>query len=141
MTYLSDYACRQTISISVKHVELVALSRGIIRFLLNDIVLEFTGSQQTWDAGPTLIYLWPTVYDVGPTIKQRSANVSCLLALGMLLQCFCVARYSLIYSAIGHLSWSNKYSHRSNKYTTPRLLSVAVLLPLIFPTCQLNSVS
>ena len=51
MTYLSDYACRQTISISVKHVELVALSRGIIRFLLNDKVLEFTGSQQTWDAG------------------------------------------------------------------------------------------
>ena len=26
---------------------------------------------------PTLVYCWPIVYDVGPTVKQRWANVSC----------------------------------------------------------------
>ena len=28
-------------------------------------------SQQTWDVGPTLVYCWPNVYDVGPTANQR----------------------------------------------------------------------
>ena len=30
-------------------------------------------AQQTWDGGPTLVYCWPTVYDVGPTVNQRWA--------------------------------------------------------------------
>ena len=28
-------------------------------------------AQQTRDAGPTLVYCWPAVYDVGPTVNQR----------------------------------------------------------------------
>ena len=35
--------------------------------------------QQTCDVDPTLVYCWPTVYDVGPTVNQGCANVSCLL--------------------------------------------------------------
>ena len=30
---------------------------------------------------PTLVYCWPTVYDVGPTVNQRWTNVSCLLGM------------------------------------------------------------
>ena len=37
--------------------------------------------QQTWDAGPTLVYCWANVVDGGPTVKQRWANVSCFLGL------------------------------------------------------------
>ena len=33
--------------------------------------------QQTWDVDPMLVYCWPTVYDAGPTVNQRWANVSC----------------------------------------------------------------
>ena len=36
-------------------------------------------SQPTWDLSPTLVYCWPTVYDVGPTVNQRRTSVSCLL--------------------------------------------------------------
>ena len=32
-----------------------------------------------WVVGPALVYCWPTVYDAGPTVNQRWANVSCLL--------------------------------------------------------------
>ena len=35
--------------------------------------------QKTWDVGLTLVSCWPTVYDVGPTVNQRWANVTCLL--------------------------------------------------------------
>ena len=28
---------------------------------------------------PTLVYCWPTVYDVGPAVNQRWVNVLCLL--------------------------------------------------------------
>ena len=34
---------------------------------------------QTLNFCPTQIYCWPIVYDVGPTVKQRWANVSWLL--------------------------------------------------------------
>ena len=64
---------------------------GVLTLGLNQIgstVLRLMGScnsgfsdntQQTWDVGPTLIYCWPTVYDVGPTVNQRRTNVSCFL--------------------------------------------------------------
>ena len=32
--------------------------------------------QQTWAVRLTLVYCWPTVYGVGPTVNQRWANVS-----------------------------------------------------------------
>ena len=35
--------------------------------------------QQARYVGPTLVYYWHTVYDVGPTVDQRWADVSCLL--------------------------------------------------------------
>ena len=35
-------------------------------------------TQQTCDVDPTLVYCWSTVYDVGPTVNQRWANVSSL---------------------------------------------------------------
>ena len=31
-------------------------------------------TQQTGVIDPTLVYCWPTVYDVGPTVNQRWAN-------------------------------------------------------------------
>ena len=33
-------------------------------------------TQQTWNVGPTLVYCLPDVYDAGPTVNQRWANVS-----------------------------------------------------------------
>ena len=32
-----------------------------------------------WDIGQTLVYCWASVYDAGPTVSQRWANVSSLL--------------------------------------------------------------
>ena len=33
------------------------------------------------DIGLTLVYCWPIVYDAGPTVNQRWANVLCLQAV------------------------------------------------------------
>ena len=38
-------------------------------------------AQRWFTARPTLVYCWPNVYDVGPTVNQRWANVSCLLCM------------------------------------------------------------
>ena len=43
----------------------------------NENVVHAT--QQTWYVGPTLFYCWLTIYDVGPTLHQRWAGVSCFL--------------------------------------------------------------
>ena len=33
------------------------------------------------DVGPTLVYCWSTVYEVGPTVSKLWPNVSCLLGM------------------------------------------------------------
>ena len=43
-------------------------------------------TQQTLDAGPTLVYCWASVVDGGRTVNQRWANVSCLLGYYILVK-------------------------------------------------------
>ena len=43
------------------------------------LVSREMSSQQTRDLHPMLVQCWPTVYDVGPTLKQHWMSVSCLL--------------------------------------------------------------
>ena len=40
---------------------------------------HYVSKSETLD--PALVYCWPTVYDVGPAVNQRWANVSCLLGM------------------------------------------------------------
>ena len=59
-------------------------------------------AQQTWGVRPTLVYCWPTVVDVGPTVNQRWANVSCLLgtrSVGRVLCGFLINSYMTQYTA------------------------------------------
>ena len=36
------------------------------------------------DVGPTLVYSWLAVYEVGPTVNRRWANVSCLMGYALI---------------------------------------------------------
>ena len=38
-------------------------------------------AQQKRGIGPMLLYFWPTVFDVAPTLGQRRVNVSCFLGV------------------------------------------------------------
>ena len=46
---------------------------------LNITLCYFALTHQTRDIEPLLVQCWPTVYDVGPTLKQQWLGVSCLL--------------------------------------------------------------
>ena len=47
------------------------------KYILFDILLVTT--QQTRNIDPMLFKCWPTLFDVGPTLKQHWLNVLCLL--------------------------------------------------------------
>ena len=50
-----------------------------IVFNVCNVWKSVTDTQQTRDTDPRLVQCWQAVYDVGPTLYQSWANVSCLL--------------------------------------------------------------
>ena len=67
-------------------------------------------SQQTLGIDLMLVYYWPTVYDVGPTINQHSVSVSCFLSYQSIN--WCTEKLALSYLSTALIGWSESTGNK-----------------------------